>query len=90
MENRKLEIENEGLQRRVEILEEFALFVLNNGITKPQLEIPERDDLLEWLCDSYQHQLDAFFTEIENLQIHVSSLRNRLKHDIGKRKMEDL
>ena len=77
MEKQQLEIENEDLKRRVEILEGFALFVLNNGITEPQLEIPERDDLLEWLCDSYQHQLDAFFSEIENLQIHVTSLRNR-------------
>ncbi len=66
---------------RLKDLEEFALVVVNNGNGRAYAEIPDRPDLFEWLCQEYQHQVDSFFTEIEDLETEVNSLRNRMKHD---------
>ena len=69
---------------RLKDLEEFALVVVNNGRhSKAHAEIPDRPDLFEWLCQEYQHQVDAYLEEIEELEIEVNSLKNRMKHDPG-------
>jgi len=66
---------------RLKELEAFALVVINSGNSQAIAEIPDRPDLFEWLCQEYQHQVDAFFNEIEELEVEVNSLKNRLKHD---------
>jgi hypothetical protein len=66
---------------RLRDLEEFALVVVNNGNKCAHAEIPDRPDLFEWLCGEYQHQVDAFFSEIEELHVQVNSLKNQVKHD---------
>jgi len=69
------------IEDRLKDLEEFALVVVNNGNSRAHAEIPERPDLFEWLCQVYQYQVDSFFTEIEELETEVNTLRNRVKHD---------
>lgn len=71
----------ELLQERVKQLEEFALVVVNNSGGNSYARLPDRPDLFEWLTKKYQHQMDAFFDEIEELECQVESLKNRVNHD---------
>ena len=66
---------------RLKDLEAFALVVVNNTSGDAYAEIPDRPDLFEWLSQKYQHQLDAFFAEIEELEVHVGALQNQVRHD---------
>lgn len=72
--------EYERMKDRLRDLESFALVVVNN-CSVTQAEIPDRPDLFEWLTQKYQHQQDAFFAEIEELEMLVGSLQNRVNHD---------
>lgn len=76
-----LPLEHEKLKERLESLEKFALVVVNNSGGNSYTNLPERDDLFEWLSQKYQHQLDAFFDEIEDLESQRDSLRNQVNHD---------
>lgn len=73
--------EYESMKDRLQDLEKFALVVINNSSGNSYAEIPDRPDLFEWLTTNYQHQLDAFFDEIEELEFQVGSLQNRVNHD---------
>lgn len=73
--------EHEMMKDRLKDLEAFALVVVNNCGGNAYAEIPDRPDLFEWLTNKYQHQLDAFFEEIEDLEVQVVSLQNQVKHD---------
>lgn len=73
--------EHELLQERVKVLEAFALVVVNNSGGNSYATLPDREDLFEWLTSKYQHQLDAFFDEIEDLESQRDSLRNQVNHD---------
>ena len=73
--------EHELLQKRVKTLEAFALVVVNNSGGNSYATLPDREDLFEWLTSKYQHQLDAFFDEIEDLESQRDSLRNQVNHD---------
>lgn len=71
----------EKMKRRLEDLEAFALVVVNNSGGKSYAELPEMEDIFEWLSRKYQNQMDAFFDEIEELECQVESLKNRVNHD---------
>ena len=73
--------EHEVLKKRLHELEEFALVVINNSGGNSYATLPDRPDLFEWLTKKYQHQMDAFFDEIEELECQVESLKNRVNHD---------
>ena len=71
----------EVLEERVKKLEAFALVVVNNSGGNAYATLPERDDLFEWLTSKYQHQIDAFFDEIADLESQRDSLLNQVRHD---------
>lgn len=73
--------DHEVLKERLKKLEDFALVVVNNCSGNSYDEIPDRQDLFEWLTNMYQHQLDAFFEEIEDLESQRDSLLNQVRHD---------
>lgn len=81
--------EHEVLKKRLSDLEEFALVVVNNSGGSSYAEIPTREDLFDWLTTMYQRQLDAFFTEIEELESQRDALLNRVKHDTRLREAEE-
>ena len=73
--------EHEVLKKRLHELEEFALVVVNNSGGNSYEKLPDREDLFDWLTQKYQHQLDAFFDEIEDLESQRDALQNRVNHD---------
>ena len=81
--------EHEVLKKRLSELEEFALVVVNNSGGSSYAEIPAREDLFDWLATRYQRQLDAFFTEIEELESQRDALLNRVNHDTRLRETEE-